>query len=30
MVFELQHGQIVRLDYYNNRAQALEAVALEE
>jgi ketosteroid isomerase-like protein len=30
MVFELQDGQIVRLDYYNNRAQALEAVALEE
>jgi ketosteroid isomerase-like protein len=30
LVHELCDGKIVRLDYYNNRAQALKAVGLEE
>ena len=30
MVFEVLDGKIKRLDYYNNRAQALEAVGLTE
>jgi len=30
MVFELREGEIVRLDYYNNREQALTAVGLAE
>ena len=30
MVFEVREGRIVRLDYYNNREQALKAVGLEE
>jgi ketosteroid isomerase-like protein len=30
MVFELRDGKILRLDYYNSRQQALEAVGLEE
>jgi ketosteroid isomerase-like protein len=30
MVFEVLGGKIKRLDYYNNRAQALEAVGLTE
>jgi ketosteroid isomerase-like protein len=29
MVFEVRDGMVVRLDYYNNRQQALEAVGLE-
>ena len=28
MVFELRDGKTVRLDYYNSRAEALEAVGL--
>jgi ketosteroid isomerase-like protein len=30
MVVEARDAKIVRLDYYNNRAQALKAVGLEE
>jgi ketosteroid isomerase-like protein len=30
MVVEVRDAKIVRLDYYNNRAQALKAVGLEE
>jgi len=30
MVFEVRDGMVVRLDYYNNRQQALEAVGLQE
>ena len=30
MVFEVRDGMVVRLDYYNNRQQALEAVGLAE
>ncbi len=30
IVYELRAGKIVRLDYYNNREQALTAVGLEE
>jgi ketosteroid isomerase-like protein len=30
MVCKMLHGQVVRLDYYNNRQQAFEAVGLEE
>jgi len=30
IVYELGDGKIVRLDYYNNRKQALEAVGLSE
>jgi ketosteroid isomerase-like protein len=29
IVFELRDGMVVRIDYYNNRPQALEAVGLE-
>ena len=29
MVFEVRDGKIVRLDYYNDRAEALKAVGLE-
>ena len=30
LVYKLRDGMIVRLDYYNNRAQALKAVGLSE
>jgi hypothetical protein len=30
MVCKLRDGRIVRIDYYNNREQALKAVGLEE
>jgi ketosteroid isomerase-like protein len=30
MVFEVRDGKVVRLDYYNNREQALKAVGLAE
>ena len=30
IVYELRDGKIVRVDYYNNRKQALEAAGLEE
>jgi ketosteroid isomerase-like protein len=30
MVFEVRDGRIVRLDYYNNRDQALKAVGLAQ
>ena len=30
MVFEVRDGMVVRLDYYNNRQQALKAVGLAE
>ena len=30
MVFEVRAGRIARLDYYNDRADALKAVGLEE
>ena len=30
IVWELRDGKIVRVDYYNNREQALEAVGLAE
>jgi ketosteroid isomerase-like protein len=30
MVFALRYGKVVRLDYYNNRTEALEAVGLHE
>jgi ketosteroid isomerase-like protein len=30
MVFAVREGKIVRLDYYNNREQALKAVGLDE
>jgi ketosteroid isomerase-like protein len=29
MVFAVRDGKVVRLDYYNNRTEALEAVGLE-
>jgi ketosteroid isomerase-like protein len=28
MVFAVRNGKVVRLDYYNNRTEALEAVGL--
>jgi ketosteroid isomerase-like protein len=30
LVYKLRDGKVVRLDYYNNRAQVLEAVGLSE
>jgi ketosteroid isomerase-like protein len=30
MVFEFRDGRVARIDYYNNREQALKAVGLEE
>jgi ketosteroid isomerase-like protein len=30
MVFEVRDGKTVRLDYYNNRAEALKAAGLEQ
>jgi ketosteroid isomerase-like protein len=30
MVFAVRDGKVVRLDYYNNRAEALKAVGLHE
>jgi hypothetical protein len=29
LVYKLRDGMVVRLDYYNNRAQALKAAGLE-
>ena len=30
MVYEMRDGKAVRIDYYNNRAEALESVDLEQ
>jgi ketosteroid isomerase-like protein len=30
IVYTMRDGQVARLDYYNNRPQALEAVGLRE